>query len=410
MWPKLRDRDFSFTARAAADVPPATLARIDTLWSLVQATLGGDPLVCQVFLLHYLTEALEAGETSRIVVGLCAYFVVVDVAYSAVAGFKPKSLQRAEGLCQKLDDPRCQGWLAFARAFAFQNQGMLKPAALDFALAEELFRTRCRDVAPELSACRMLFAHVKWMMEQLEELGVCGQWIRDAMEREDIMVATRLRLIMLPRLLAEDDVSRARRLLVVPEELRSGGQSLTDLLSFNAQTSFALYQDDPDALHEAQVASALLDASPLLVVRIWRTDQLLQRARLLLASSTRDADPSTALAGAEKALDGLEELGLECHVDSARVLRAALAYRRGSRTLALELLDALLLDADTQVEGRHLLSCARLRKGQLLGGEAGRELVADAVRVLSRRGVKEPLHFARIYAPGFEDVGESSES
>jgi serine/threonine protein kinase/tetratricopeptide (TPR) repeat protein len=402
LWPKLRDHGFDFTPRTAAEVPKETLARLDMLWSLVQATLGGDPLVCQVFVLHYLTEALAAGETSRVVVGLCAYYIVVDLAYSDIGGFKPKSLQRAEVVCQKIDDPRCHAWLAFARAFSFQNQGMLKPAALDFARAEELLRTRCRDVAPEIAACRMLYAHVVGMMEQIEDLAVCGQWIREAMEREDLMVATRLRLIMLPRLLVEDDLTRVRRLLVLPEELPTGGGGLTDLIAFGASINVALYDDDPAAIERALAMVPSFEKSPLLVVRIWRGDTFLYHVRGLLGAAAHAADPEPFLTKAERLLTNVESMALECHVDQTRLLRATIAHRRGDRARSLELLDAVLQDADVLGDQRYLVACARLRKGGVHGGDLGRDLVKEAERALIRRGIKAPARFARVFAPGWE--------
>jgi hypothetical protein len=36
-----------------------------------------------------------------------------------------------------------------------------------------------------------------------------------------------------------------------------------------------------------------------------------------------------------------------------------------------------------------------------LGGESGSTLIADGERELHARGVKDPLRFARLYAPGF---------
>jgi len=406
LWPVLRQRGYEFTPRSEAELAPQTRVRLDALWSLVQTTLGSDPELCQVFALRYLLEALDAGERTRIVTGLCANFITVDLAYAAVGGFKPRSLQRAEELCAGIDDPRCQGWLAFARAFAFENQGLLKPASLDYALAEELFRTRCRDVAPELSACRMLFAHVLGMLGQLDDLGLCEQWTREAMDREDAVVAARMRLLLLPRLLAADDVARAQDHAVVARELLGERHGLTALLYFNGRACIALYQHDQEAL--ARVAADVDAAmrSPLLVVRIWRSDHLIVRARLLLAASRSAEQPELLLAKVEKAVEAIGEIGLECHVDHARMLSAAIAARRGHKALAIEALDTILADADMVGDSRILLACARLRRGQLVGGELGAALVQQGERALAAHGVKDPKRFARVYSPGFDDAGE----
>jgi eukaryotic-like serine/threonine-protein kinase len=406
LWPVLRARGYEFTPRSEVELAPQTRARLDALWSLVQTTLGTDPELCQVFALRFLLEALDAGERRRIVTGLCANFITVDLAYSSVGGFKPRSLQRAEELCAGIDDPRCQGWLAFARAFAFENQGLLKPASLDYALAEELFRTRCRDVAPELNACRMLFAHVLGMLGQLDDLGLCEQWTREALDREDAVVAARMRLLLLPRLLASGEVARAQEHAVVPRELLGERPGLTALLHFNGRAFVALYQHDREALAgvTADVDAAM--RSPLLVVRIWRSDHMIVRARLLLAASRAAEQPEPLLVKVESSIETIGEIGLECHVDHARILSAAVAARRGDKALAVELLDSILADGDMVGDSRILLACARLRRGQLVGGELGAALVRQGERALAAHGVKDPMRFARVYAPGFDDAGE----
>jgi len=99
----------------------------------------------------------------------------------------------------------------------------------------------------------------------------------------------------------------------------------------------------------------------------------------------------------------LEELALECHADHVRLLRAAVHHQRGETEQACTALDAILSDADMGGEGPMILACARLRKGQMIGGEAGTALVEEGKQELSLRGVKDPVRFARLYAPGFDD-------
>jgi tetratricopeptide (TPR) repeat protein len=403
LWPVLRDRGFEFVPRAEAEVPLEVRRRLDTLWSVAQAILGGDPVLCQVFVLRFLLEALDAGERTRIIVGLCAYFITIDLAYSTVGGGKPRSLQRAEALCANVDDPRCKGWVAYARAFAFENQGLLKPASLDFALAEELFRTRCRDTVPEMNGCRMLSAHVLGMLGQLDDLGLCEQWTRDAMDHEDAVVAARLRLLALPRLLADDEVTRAQQHLLVSSELLGEPHGLTYLLHFNARAAVALYEHDEDALARTSQDAEQVNRSPLLAIRIWRSDYVIVRARILLATSRVSSEPQRLLDKAERVIDTIGEVGLECHVDHARILSAALAARRGDKQQAIELLDSILADADMVGDSRILLACARLRRGQLVGGQLGAALVREGERALLARGVKHPHRFARVYAPGFDE-------
>jgi hypothetical protein len=252
----------------------------------------------------------------------------------------------------------------------------------------------------------MLFAHVLGMLGQLDDLGLCEQWTREAIDREDAVVAARMRLLVLPRLLAAGDVERAQEHAVLPRELLGERPGLTALLHFNGRAFLALYRHDVEALAEVTADVDAAMRSPLLVVRIWRSDHMIVRARLLLAASRASQQPDLLLAKVERAVETIGEIGLECHVDHARMLSAAVAARRGDTALAIEQLDAILADADMVGDSRILLACARLRRGQLLGGELGTALVRQGERALAAHGVKDPQRFARVYAPGFDDVSE----
>jgi hypothetical protein len=122
----------------------------------------------------------------------------------------------------------------------------------------------------------------------------------------------------------------------------------------------------------------------------------------MLAASRVAPDPESMLNSAEQMLSELDELGMDCHADHVRILRAMLALRRDQKAEALAGLDAILSDADMGGESGIIRACARLYKGRLVGGDGGAALWQDGVRELASRGVKEPERFARIYAPGIE--------
>ncbi|HEY7423795.1 MAG TPA: hypothetical protein VH682_06070, partial [Gemmataceae bacterium] len=83
-------------------------------------------------------------------------------------------------------------------------------------------------------------------------------------------------------------------------------------------------------------------------------------------------------------------------------LRAGMAVVRGRSTDALPLLQQAedgFLSADMQLYA----AVARRRLGQLLGGEAGRELVRDAEAWMTDQGIRNPARWSAMYAPGFPD-------
>jgi serine/threonine protein kinase/tetratricopeptide (TPR) repeat protein len=401
LMPKIQERGLELKPKRRADIPVKALERVDAIWSVVQATFSASPVAAQAFTLHHLLEALEVGERTRVIIGMCAYFITVDLAFSSLAGNKPKTLQAAEALARDVDDPRCQAWVEFARAFAYHNDGMLKPAALAFAQALQSFRDRCTNVTPELRACQMLNARVLVQLGQLEELTVCEGWIREADDSDDLLTATRLRLAIVPRMLLDDDMERANHAVSVPTDVHSDPNDLTHILIMLARTSLALYVDSHDDHVRALEIQDKLRKSPLFGIRIWRADSTLARARLLLAAARHEANRSERLAQADRALAVIDKVALESHVDHARMLRAGLAYLRGQHDETLRWLDAILSDADMGGESRVIRACAQWRKGELIGGPDGEALIRQGEAELRGRGAKDPSRFARIYSPGF---------
>jgi tetratricopeptide (TPR) repeat protein len=401
--PELARRGFEFTPRTERELSPQVVARLDALWMLVQALFTTTPIKGQVFVMHHLLEALAAGEKRRIVVALCAFFISIDLAYSSMGGRKPRSLQQAEALCRDIYDPRCRAWLALARGFAFQSEGLLKPASLDFAQAEDLFHHHCSNVPAELRACRLLYARAVALLGQLDDLAIFDHWAREATECEDVIVATRLRLHLVPRMLMENDVEQVARVLDVDGPVQEEGLGLTHMMRLIAGTLHALYSGDTVELARLGNAMGEIGRSPLLTIRVWRSDFLLARARAFLGASQGQADREALLARTDKVLGALDKLNLECHSDHVRLLRAGVLHSRGEDARAIEVLDAILADADTGGDGRTVLACARLRRGQLLGGDAGDALVRESLHEIATRGAREPARFVRLYAPGFDD-------
>lgn len=84
----------------------------------------------------------------------------------------------------------------------------------------------------------------------------------------------------------------------------------------------------------------------------------------------------------------------------AAILLASMAALEGRTEEALRELD----EADarfTESEMALHAACARRRKGELLGGEVGRELIAGADAVLRAQGIRNTARWADMYAPGF---------
>jgi hypothetical protein len=282
----------------------------------------------------------------------------------------------------------------------------LQPARLEFVQAEELYRDHVRGGVAELRCCRMLYARVLAMLAQWDDLARCDAWIREAEQCEDLVTAARLRMIGIPRMLMEGDLDAAESALRIPEPLVGPTADLTQLLRVLGEVSVVLYRDDPDAAEAMLHKADEIDSSPLFALRLWRSDHLVNRARLFMIASRSAEHPEERLAEVERCIETIEMLALECQMDHARILRAGLFHRRGDTQAALHELNTILSDADMGGDSRIIRACARMRKGQLLGGDEGEMMISQSQRELRTWGAKDPERFARVYSPGFGAAGK----
>jgi hypothetical protein len=91
-----------------------------------------------------------------------------------------------------------------------------------------------------------------------------------------------------------------------------------------------------------------------------------------------------------------------CGHGSARVVRAALAHRKGDDGRAVVELERAIEDFDHHGLGLWAQS-ARLRLGTLTGGEEGRSLVSGFKDWAAGQGIKNPEAMAAVNAPGFAE-------
>ena len=83
-----------------------------------------------------------------------------------------------------------------------------------------------------------------------------------------------------------------------------------------------------------------------------------------------------------------------------RLLEGAIAGRRGERERALHLL-ATATDELEACQMRLWAAAARLRRGEILGGEEGKRLVEAALACLRDQLVKDPAAYCAMLAPGY---------
>ncbi len=396
----LRQRGFVFARRAEHEVPRDQIERLDTVFSITLGLLLTEvdrtlPLVVRIVL-----HALDAGEPARIACALCLFHVYVDGGMATVLGDKALgALELAQTLAARTDDARARAWVLFARGHESMRRGELTQATLKLAQAEEAFRTRCAASAAEMRLCRQLLASLVVYGSGLDGGERCEEWVREAEDHGDIASAIRLRLLATGHSLAQDAPERVERYCAEAETRPD-----FDLTGFARQVSRSqvdLYRADAAACRADIDGFDGFFTSALASVPLWSAQCHVLRAQLAVCASALavEAERDLLLGRADTEIGLAEKLGLRCFLPHIQLLRAAVAAGRSEPELALRWLDALLDASETRRELPVVAACARLRKGELLGGHAGALLVEQADADLRARGVRNPAVFSGLYAP-----------
>jgi hypothetical protein len=133
-----------------------------------------------------------------------------------------------------------------------------------------------------------------------------------------------------------------------------------------------------------------------------------QRARVALAVARTAADGGVfrlrarLLRSAGRDARRIERRGMAWASPLARLIRAGMASLGGEKAEALALL-AAAEDGFIAADMAGHAAAARRRRGELLGGDSGRELVEAADGWMREQGVKNPARFAIMAAPGFPE-------
>ena len=398
---RLHRRGLAFDPRPQSALPLQRLERIDTLFTLALATVLNDvdrglPLVVRA-----LIEALDAGEPERVDSALCLYHGFIDGPVHFATG-RPQlgALAIAEALDGTLGSELAHARVLRARGTDALALGDVRGATRLLYGAEELHRTRCPGTAPEMRHCRTLLGYAFATTCQLERLQAMPGYLREAEEHEDLLAATRFRMLgTLPWLAADETEQAERELLSSSARIGRDRRDLTFVLHELASTQVALYRGDAAACAEL-VQGVSARTTTLSAVPYVRCHRLLWQARaLLLAARAPSADVAERLAEVEQRLAAIDQVSLPGFAGWVRLLRAASAALRGDIDAALVSIEALTGASGDAPDAVLLRAAAERRKGELLRGEAGLLTVARSDARLREQGVRDPRAFVRLFVP-----------
>jgi serine/threonine protein kinase len=402
---RLRIRGMGFEERRAESIDAWKLARIDVCYSAGKGLTLVDPVRGLGFLAQHLLLALEAGEPGRVCVGLAFHAINVSIAGGQVEARARRILGQARAIAERQGDPYLRGVVGNCTAASHMCVGRWRATVDEAKRANDVLRDACSGASWEIEG-GVVCAEVSllWMGRLTELTAFVRSHVREALDRGDLFAATYARMHTWFSPIAAGDVTRARaEMREAIARWSQGGFHVMHYWALYGETQYDLYAGDAVAARERITRGwSELEGSNLLRVQFHRVFITLLRGSTAVAAALEVRGERAKLLGAaERDAEKLAREEMHYATPAASLLRAGIAAARGRRDQALPHLDDAIRGfgaADMELHA----ACARRRKGEIVGGDEGRSLVAAADGFMTAQGIKDPGRWTRIQVPGFE--------
>ena len=402
---QIRLRGLDFTERPASEIAEGDLFRIDLCWA-VAAGLGAVDLIRGAdFQCRHLLLALRAGEPFRV-----ARAMSFEAAQTASRGSPTRQRaaeisRRAEKLAQKVGHPHAIGLSIWASGVTAYLIGQWKKAAELSEQAAEVLRDQCTGVTWELTmANRFMLSALLYLGNIAEVSRRVPLLLAAALEQGNLFAATDLRTRLNLIWLAADDPNRARAEVI--QALKAWphvGFHLQHYSSMLALAQIELYTGDAEvAWKHIRGQWKALEASMLLRFQVLRIEALQLQARAALASAMDSKERNTRHKVAERMARQIEQEKVAWAVPFVNLLRATLAHQQGESSVVAGLLSDAV-DGFDRADIDLYAAATRRRLGEAIGGDRGRQLIAEADAWMRNQKIKNTAAITRMLAPGFEE-------
>jgi len=398
---RLRVHGLRFTARDAADIPAATLTRVDTLWAAGASLAMLDTLRGADFQARGLRAALEVGEPGRI-----ARALAQEAGFQSTSEPPPlhrtrQLLATARTLADRIGDPVLTGSCLLMQGVAEHCGLELSAARTTLLDAEQLLRTQCSNVSWELDTGQYFILFTLMYLAELRELATrAAGYAREARDRDDLYgwILVTAGVGYMAALVDDQPDAGEAEIEALMARWGQPGFLLPHWLALKARVELALYRGGDRAHRLLDTHARAVDRSMLLRARQVQVLRTSLRGRAALAA--RGAGDRALLAAAaadERALRQSPFYGARAW---AHALAAGVRAAAGQRDAAVaELRQGIALAGGWRMD--HLALAMRWILGGELGGDEGDELRRNAEARLRAEGVRAPARFARFLIPGF---------
>jgi hypothetical protein len=404
---QIRLRGLGFQERHESEVRRQDLLRIDTCWAVGVGLATVDMVRGADFQARHLLLALRAGEPYRV-----ARALAIEGCYVAMRGRKGMKRARrliaaSRTLAERVKEPYALALATLAAGAAAWLDGRWREARRLSETAEQVLRDRCTGVDWEILITQLFDLASLFFLGEVAALSRrLPPLLEEAEGRKNLLRAAMLRVGFLSHIpwLAADQPARARQDL--EDGLSGWRRGQFDYLQLwvrAARADIALYSGD-------------VPAGATSVARPWRAfakalDGFVQvgyirgldtRGRVRLAAAARASDPGerrALVARAERHARAILRHRTRWGDPLALLLRAGVAATRGDRDRARPLLEAAEVGFAAAEMALHAAAAQR-RRGELIGGDVGRALLASSDAWMAEQGIRSPERMTGMLAPG----------
>lgn len=390
---------------AERDVDPDALLRLDACSAAALGLAMVDVVRSLDFQTRQLLLALSVGEPGRLSLALA-----VQAMRAATGGEKARPrvelmLAQARELSAQAPRPDVDAIVVGAEGVAAFIVGQWRTAHERLEEAERRMRERCVGVESYLTTVQLFSIASCFYLGELRELAErVPRYLQGAERRGDRYALVNFRVATgnLAWVL-RDEPAEARR--VAREALASWSQDgflLQHWYALRSETQLDLYEGRGGEAH-ARFEAAFRPLSRSLITRAEHVfvETYAMRGRAALAAAA--AEPRRArslLAEAESDARRIEACNVRWALCLGLLLRAGASACRGDEGRAQTHLRAAVEACDAADMRLHA-AAARVRLGQLLGGDGGREEAARGLAFMTEGGVRAPERMTEMLAPGF---------
>ena len=411
-------RGTRFQERRPEEIPADELRRIDLCHAVVRSLGFTDAIRAIEFQTRHLVRALNAGEPQRIARAL-TFEAMADGRRRRSRPRAERLLATATDLVERIEasDSRLtmgsrhdteidQGTLHATAGMLAYLAGRWDEAQREFNEGEQLYRDQYA-LPYQIVVCQVYgLSALMYAGEFAAFFRRVPECLRESLDRGNVYAEANLRLHNAAVYCYRDDdpVRAEEEVRLAMARWSPRGFHVEHTIELRRRCDFALYSGTPEAAQNALDAQwRNLARSFLLSLEAAFVLSYSTRARvaLALAGESSPSEPSRQnfLDATERDAHRIARKGTTWGSPLAHLLQAGVAAERGDATNAIALLTRAESGFETVGMAAHG-AVTRSRRGAMVGGDEGRELVAASHRWMTDQGLRNPERFCNMIAPG----------